>query len=172
MYYTKCRDNSSHICFQAPLIAPSNQSEDVLDLEQVSLQETPLPPPIQRVMDPGQFRYAVDKDDNDLSGAECVFVFPGFSDTDLAAMNPDAADLLDRLDVSTSSIDMTYTSLAMHEEKDSEISGVGELIHDSSDQCPGAFMCRLKLIKTVFDFLLYRGAGGQCIALVIRRQPD
>lgn len=101
-----------------------------------------------------------------------MLVFPGFSDTDLAAMNPDTADLLDRLDVSTSSIDMTYTSLAMHEEKDSEISGVGELTHSSSDQCPGAFMCRLKLIKTVFGFLLYRAAGGQRIALIIRRQPD
>lgn len=103
----------------------------------------------------------------------CIFVLalPGFSDSEVAAMNPDAADLLDRLDVSTSSIDMTHTSLAMHEEKDSEISGVGELTHSSSDKSPGAFMCRLKLIKTVFDFLLYRGAGGQCIAVIIRRQP-
>lgn len=39
-------------------------------------------------------------------------------------MNPDVTDLLDRLDVSTSSIDMTNTSLAMHEV--TEISGVGE----------------------------------------------
>lgn len=36
-------------------MAPSSQSEDLLDLEQVSLQEAPLPPPIQRVMDPGWF---------------------------------------------------------------------------------------------------------------------
>lgn len=64
MYYTKCRDNSTHICFQAPLIAPSSQSEDVLDLSQVTLQETPLPPPIQRVMDPGQLRYAVFEDND------------------------------------------------------------------------------------------------------------
>lgn len=40
---------------QAPLMAPSSQSEDLLDLEQVSLQEASLPPPIQRVMDPGWF---------------------------------------------------------------------------------------------------------------------
>lgn len=32
---------------QAPLMAPSSQSEDVLDLEHV-------PPPIQRVIDPGR----------------------------------------------------------------------------------------------------------------------
>lgn len=46
------------VCFQAPLMAPSSLNEDVLDLEQVSLQEDPLPPPIQRVMDPGQLRCA------------------------------------------------------------------------------------------------------------------
>lgn len=37
-------------------MAPSSRSEDVLDLDQVTLQEAPLPPPIQRVMDPGQHR--------------------------------------------------------------------------------------------------------------------
>lgn len=42
-------------------------------------------------------------------------------------MNPDPADLMDRLDLSMSSIDMTNTSLAMHEEKDNDISGIGEL---------------------------------------------
>lgn len=41
-------------------------------------------------------------------------------------MNPDPSDLLDKLDVSTSSIDMANTSLAMHEEKESEMSGIGE----------------------------------------------
>lgn len=41
-------------------------------------------------------------------------------------MNPEPADLLDRLDLSMSSIDMTNTSLAMHEEKEGEISGVGK----------------------------------------------
>lgn len=52
--------------FQAPLMAPASQSEDVLDLVQVTLQEAPLPPPIQRVMDPGQFRYAVVLGDDDM----------------------------------------------------------------------------------------------------------
>lgn len=37
-------------------MAPSSANEDVLDLEQVTLQESPLPPPIQRVMDPGKAR--------------------------------------------------------------------------------------------------------------------
>ncbi|XP_056247646.1 Golgi reassembly-stacking protein 1a [Seriola aureovittata] len=93
----------THGFTEAPLMAPSSQTEAVLDLEQVTLQEAPLPPPIQRVMD------------------------PGFSDSEVAVMNPDAADLVDRLDLSMSSIDMTNTSLAMHEEKDGEISGVEEL---------------------------------------------
>lgn len=39
-------------------------------------------------------------------------------------MTPDPADLLDKLDLSMSSIDMTNTALAMHEEKECEISGV------------------------------------------------
>lgn len=56
----------------------------------------------------------------------CV-IFPGFSGGEAAVMNPDPADLLDRLDLSMSSIDMTDTSLAMHEERNSEISGVGKL---------------------------------------------
>ncbi|XP_074506477.1 Golgi reassembly-stacking protein 1a [Sebastes fasciatus] len=93
----------THGFTEAPLMAPSSQSEDVLDLEQVTLQEDPLPPPIQRVMD------------------------PGFTDSEVAAMNPEPADLADRLDLSVSSIDMTNTSLAMHEEKDGEVSGVEEL---------------------------------------------
>lgn len=61
----------------------------------------------------------------------CVFYcwdFPGFSDSEMAVMNPDPSDLVDRLDLSMSSIDMTYTSLAMHEEKESEISGVGKSV--------------------------------------------
>uniref|UniRef100_A0A3Q3X6T6 PDZ GRASP-type domain-containing protein n=1 Tax=Mola mola TaxID=94237 RepID=A0A3Q3X6T6_MOLML len=86
----------------APLMAPSSQSEEVLDLEQVTLQEAPLPPPIQRVMD------------------------PGFSDSEAAVMSPDIADLVDKLDQSMSSIDMTDTALAMHEEKDCDISGIGK----------------------------------------------
>lgn len=40
-------------------MAASTQNEAVLDLEQVTLQEAPLPPPIQRVMDPGQFTCVV-----------------------------------------------------------------------------------------------------------------
>lgn len=95
--------HATHGFTEAPLMAPSSQSEDVLDLDQVTLQEAPLPPPIQRVMD------------------------PGFSDSEAAVMNPDPADLSDRLDQSVSSIDMTNTSLAMHDEKDGEISGVEEL---------------------------------------------
>uniref|UniRef100_A0A671Y6Z9 Golgi reassembly stacking protein 1a n=2 Tax=Sparus aurata TaxID=8175 RepID=A0A671Y6Z9_SPAAU len=93
----------THGFTEAPLMAPSSQSEDVLDLEQVALQEAPLPPPIQRVMD------------------------PGFSDSEVAVMTPDTADLVDRLELSMSSIDMTNTALAMHEEKEGEISGVEEL---------------------------------------------
>uniref|UniRef100_UPI0037E94552 Golgi reassembly-stacking protein 1-like n=1 Tax=Semicossyphus pulcher TaxID=241346 RepID=UPI0037E94552 len=93
----------AHGFTEAPLMAPSYQSEDVLDVDQVNLQEAPLPPPVQRVMD------------------------PGFSDSEGAVMNPDPADLLDRLDLSMSSIDMTNTSLAMHEEKEGDISGIEEL---------------------------------------------
>ncbi|XP_056276913.1 Golgi reassembly-stacking protein 1a isoform X1 [Pseudoliparis swirei] len=93
----------THGFTEAPLIAPSSLSVDVLDLEQVTLQEAPLPPPVQRVMD------------------------PGFLDSEVAVMNPEPADLADRLDLSMSSIDMTDTSLTMHEEKDGDISGVGEL---------------------------------------------
>lgn len=36
--------------------------------------------------------------------------------------------MADRLDLSVSSIDMTNTSLAVHEEKDSDISGIGVII--------------------------------------------
>lgn len=93
----------AHGYMEAPLLAPSYQCDDVLDLDQVTLQEAPLPPPVQRVMD------------------------PGFSDSEGAVMNPDPSDLMDRLDLSMSSIDMTNTSLAMHEEKEGDISGIEEL---------------------------------------------
>ncbi|XP_074544443.1 Golgi reassembly-stacking protein 1a [Halichoeres trimaculatus] len=94
----------AHGYTEAPLLAPSYQGDDdVLDLDQVTLQEAPLPPPVQRVMD------------------------PGFSDSEGAVMNPDPSDLMDRLDLSMSSIDMTNTSLAMHEEKEGDISGIEEL---------------------------------------------
>lgn len=55
-----------------------------------------------------------------------VDVLSGFSNTEVPGMTPDPADLLDKFDFSMSSIDMTNTALAMHEEKDSEMSGVGE----------------------------------------------
>lgn len=109
-------------------MAASSQSEDVLDLDQVSLEEAPLPPPIQRVMDPGQFTHLscmVFLPHWDQKTSDCP-VSAGFSDLDVAAVNPDAADFADKLDLSVSSIDMTNTSLAMQEEKESEISGVGE----------------------------------------------
>ncbi|XP_047444942.1 Golgi reassembly-stacking protein 1a [Mugil cephalus] len=94
----------THGYTEAPLIAPSSQGEDLLDLEHVGPQETQLlPPPVQRVMD------------------------PGFTDSEVAVMNPDPADLMDRLDLSMSSIDMTNTSLAMHDEKENDISGIEEL---------------------------------------------
>lgn len=56
-------------------MAPSSQSEDVLDLEQVTLQEAPLPPPIQRVMDPGQFTYAVVLEDGLFGFSLCASTF-------------------------------------------------------------------------------------------------
>nr|XP_019960216.1 PREDICTED: Golgi reassembly-stacking protein 1-like [Paralichthys olivaceus] len=90
----------AHGFTEAPLMAPSGLSEDVLDVEQVNLQEAPLPPPIQTVTDP---------------------------ESAVAVMSPDTADVVDRLDLSMSSIDMTNTSLTMHEEKDGEISGIEEL---------------------------------------------
>ncbi|KAM4728191.1 Golgi reassembly-stacking protein 1a [Anableps anableps] len=93
----------THGYTEAPLMAPSTPSEDLLDVEQITLLDSVIPPPVQTVMD------------------------PGLSDSDVALMSPDPAELLDRLDVSTSSIDMTNTSLAMHEEKEGDISGVEEL---------------------------------------------
>lgn len=93
----------SHGYTEAPLMAPSSQSEDVLDVEQIAIQEATVPPPVQRVTD------------------------PGLSDSEAAAATPDASDTADRLDLSVSSIDMTDTALAMHEEKDCDISGIEEL---------------------------------------------
>ncbi|XP_051990148.1 Golgi reassembly-stacking protein 1-like [Xyrauchen texanus] len=84
---------------EVSLMAASGQAVSGLDLD------TPLPPPIQRVMD------------------------PGFSDqSEVATMNSEMSDMADRLDLSVSSIDMTSTSLAVRE--DIDISGVEEL-HDS-----------------------------------------
>ncbi|XP_016341609.1 Golgi reassembly-stacking protein 1-like isoform X2 [Sinocyclocheilus anshuiensis] len=74
----------------------SSQSMSGLDLD------TALPPPIQRVMD------------------------PGFSDqSEVAMMNSEVSDMADRLDLSTSSINMTNTSLAVRE--DIDVSAVEEL---------------------------------------------
>lgn len=56
-----------------------------------------------------------------------LFVAPGFSDSEAAALTADTADLADKLDLSVSSIDMTDTALAIHEDKDCDISGIGEL---------------------------------------------
>ncbi|XP_076018274.1 Golgi reassembly-stacking protein 1a [Genypterus blacodes] len=98
---------------EANLMAPPSPSEDMVDLEQVSLQDAPLPPPIQRVMD------------------------PGFSEADSTTATVNMSDLLDRLDLSTSSIDMTNTALTMQEEKDCDISGVVEM-GDSEPPSPSA----------------------------------
>uniref|UniRef100_A0A8C6LWI3 Golgi reassembly stacking protein 1a n=1 Tax=Nothobranchius furzeri TaxID=105023 RepID=A0A8C6LWI3_NOTFU len=68
----------------------------------VILQDGPLPPPVQSVVDPGS------------------------PDSDSAVMNPEPADLIDKLDLSSSSIDMTHTALAMHEEE-VKVSGVEEM---------------------------------------------
>uniref|UniRef100_A0A3Q2PSY9 Golgi reassembly stacking protein 1a n=1 Tax=Fundulus heteroclitus TaxID=8078 RepID=A0A3Q2PSY9_FUNHE len=93
----------THGYTEAPLMAPSTPTEDLLAVEQITLLDSVIPPPAQTAMD------------------------SGLSDSDAPATGPDPADLLDRLDVSTSSIDMTNTSLAMHEEKEGDISGVEEL---------------------------------------------
>lgn len=81
---------------EVPLMAASGQSGSGLDLN------PPLPPPIQRVMD------------------------PGFSDqSEVAMMNSEVSNMADRLDLSFSSIDMTNTSLAVRE--DIDVSGVEDL---------------------------------------------
>lgn len=98
----------THGFTEASLMAASGQSEDTLELDQVTLQDSPLPPPVQRVMD------------------------PGFGESEAVVLNADPADLADRLDLSVSSIDMTNTALAMHEERDGEISGIEEL--EDNDQ--------------------------------------
>lgn len=52
-------------------------------------------------------------------------------------MNSDPSDMADRLDLSVSSIDMTNTSLAVHEEKDIDnISGIGMfLLREGTYHC-------------------------------------
>lgn len=56
-------------------MAASTQNEAVLDLEQVTLQEAPLPPPIQRVMDPGQFTCVVVLEDAHFGVSPCAGLF-------------------------------------------------------------------------------------------------
>ncbi|CAL8278239.1 unnamed protein product [Lota lota] len=91
----------THGFTEAPLMAAPGQSEDPGD--QVSFQGDPAPPPpLQRLMDP------------DVSEAE-------------VEVSTDPAESVERLDLSVSSIDMTCTSLAMHEERDCDITGVEEL---------------------------------------------
>ncbi|XP_077412898.1 Golgi reassembly-stacking protein 1a isoform X2 [Vanacampus margaritifer] len=97
----------NHGFTEAPLMAPSSQSEDVLDLRQVTLQDTSLPP------------------------------VQSLSDSEVAAMSPVPTDLLDKLDLSVSSVDMNNTSLAMNYEKENDISGVealnGSELHSSQE---------------------------------------
>lgn len=111
----------SHGYTEAPLMAPSTPSEELLDVEQITLLDSVVPPSVQTVMDPG------------LSDSEAA-----------AAPSPDPADLLDRLDVSTSSIDMTNTSLAMHEEKEGDISGVEELEDSALPSSPAESQSELQ----------------------------
>uniref|UniRef100_A0A8C8DM09 Golgi reassembly stacking protein 1a n=1 Tax=Oryzias sinensis TaxID=183150 RepID=A0A8C8DM09_9TELE len=92
---------------EALLMAPSAQTGQLIDVEQITLQEAPPPAPAQGIPD------------------------RGFSDEEMPVLNPDPADLLDRLDLSVSSIDMTNTSLAMHEDRDNSIDEL-EVIHKLS----------------------------------------
>uniref|UniRef100_A0A8C6UG16 Golgi reassembly stacking protein 1a n=1 Tax=Neogobius melanostomus TaxID=47308 RepID=A0A8C6UG16_9GOBI len=111
----------NHGYTETPLMAPSTSSEDMLDIQHVSLETSPMPPPIQRVMD------------------------PGFSQTEVPEITPDPSDLLEKIDLSMSSIDMTNTALAMHDKEDSDISGVeelddSELIQNAPELSPQAAM--------------------------------
>lgn len=84
--------------------SPAERAEMALEDETVkppdTLADCPLPPPIQRVMDPG---------------------FSEHSD------GPELSDAPDRLDLSVSSIDMTKTSLLIEDGGSEDISGVEEL---------------------------------------------
>ncbi|XP_067108470.1 Golgi reassembly-stacking protein 1-like isoform X2 [Osmerus mordax] len=104
---------------EASLVAASGQpvpDEELTDLEHLNLQDSYLPPPIQRVMDPGTI-------------TEVQPPVIGFSESEVAIMNSDPSDMVDRLDLSVSSIDMTNTSLAVHEEKD--IDNISEELGES-----------------------------------------
>ncbi|XP_034039890.1 Golgi reassembly-stacking protein 1-like [Thalassophryne amazonica] len=97
----------THGFTEASLMAPSGQSEDVVDLEDVTIDETAPPLLSTEVGDLAEFTYV--------------------SDSEVAMRSTDAADSVDKLDHSVSSIDLSNNSLAIHDEKDSEISGVEEL---------------------------------------------
>ncbi|KAL4623472.1 Golgi reassembly-stacking protein 1 isoform X2 [Arapaima gigas] len=79
-----------------------------------SIQDSPLPPPIQRVMDPG---------------------FSEVSEVPVA----EPSDMADRSDLSVSSIDVTNASLLVEEEGSRNISGIEEL-GDSQLPTPGGQM--------------------------------
>ncbi|XP_068604440.1 Golgi reassembly-stacking protein 1a isoform X2 [Brachionichthys hirsutus] len=101
----------THGFTEAPLMAPPGPGEEAaLDLQQLPFQEAPLPPPGRRAVDPA-----------------------GLCDPEGGATPPDVPESLDRLDLSVSSVDMTNTSLAVHEEKDGEVSGVDELEDSEPD---------------------------------------
>lgn len=69
----------------------------------------------------------------------------------MAVATPEASDVADRLDLSVSSIDMTNTALAMHEEKDCDISGIGKLkTRYSSTAASCRFSVKVKALKTRF----------------------
>ncbi|XP_028833289.1 Golgi reassembly-stacking protein 1a [Denticeps clupeoides] len=88
---------------EVSLMAASGQPDQALETRPEDL-DSALPPPLQRVMD------------------------PGFSDhSEVGLMNSEVSDMADPLDLSVSSIDMTNTSLAVQEEKDSDFSGVEEM---------------------------------------------
>lgn len=105
-------------------MAPSAQTGQLIDVEQITLQEAPPPAPAQGIPDRGQSRSWSLSHVGQAFGWSS-FSFAGFSDEEMPVLNPDPADLLDRLDLSVSSIDMTNTSLAMHEDRDNSI---GELV--------------------------------------------
>ncbi|CAL8314155.1 unnamed protein product [Gadus morhua 'NCC'] len=98
----------THGFTEAPLMAAPGQSEDPGDQVLFQGDPAPPPPPLQRLMD------------LDVSEAE---------------VGTDPAESVERLDLSVSSIDMTCTSLAMHEERDCDMSGVEELKDCDSAEC-------------------------------------
>ncbi|XP_077580100.1 Golgi reassembly-stacking protein 1-like isoform X2 [Stigmatopora nigra] len=102
---------TNHGFTEASLMAPSSQSEDVLGVRQVISEDASLLTSMQNVFDAGS------------------------SNSEVTNMSPVPADLLDKLDLSMSSLDMNNTSLAMNYDKN-EISGIESspvVISDPSD---------------------------------------